>query len=538
MELLRAEHLSFSYENGHSVIRDISFSVQSREFIIVCGETGCGKTTLLRLLKQELKPKGVFDGEVYFNGTAYTQLDEKTAACSVGFVMQNPDSQIITDKVWHELAFGLESIGLKNDVIKRRIAETACFFGLEDLINKSIFELSGGQKQMLNLAAVMIMQPKLLLLDEPTAQLDPISRKAFLNILHEVNREFHTAVMIVEHNLDGILELCDRLMVLEEGQILYNDTPQKVCQRLDCKKNIFRLMPSAVQITAPLCRENEDCALTAKTAVPLIERHTQVKPITLLPSSKLSTPLFSFKDIWFRYEEKGTDILKGLSLDLCENEILFVLGGNGSGKSTFLNIAAGIYREYSGKIRLYGKKLTAYKNQSLYKDCLAFLPQDVTTVFVKDSIREDLQTVNAEKEIYGLDISAFLDRHPYDLSGGEQQLCAFVKVLATKPKILLLDEPTKGADAVLKGRIADILLRLKAEGLTLLVVSHDTEFAALCADRCALLFNGEIVSVDEPHRFFAKNHFYTTPTNKVMRSFDENIITVKEAVKACGIYDD
>lgn len=537
MELLRAEHLNFSYTDGHTIIQDISFSVQSGEFIIVCGETGCGKTTLLRLLKQELRPKGILNGEVYFNGIAYTQLDTKTSVCSVGFVMQNPDSQIITDKVWHELAFGLESIGLENDVIKRRIAETACFFGLEDLINKNVSELSGGQKQLLNLAAVMIMQPELLLLDEPTAQLDPISRKTFINILHEVNREFHTAVIIVEHNLDGILELCDRLMVLGNGRLLHDDTPQAVCRLLDHEKNIFHFMPSAVQITATLCQENEDCVLTAKEAVPFIERHTQVKPMQLLPSPKLSRPLFSFKDIWFRYEEKGTDVLKDLSLDLYENEILFVLGGNGSGKSTFLNIAAGIYRGYSGKIHLYGRKLTAYKNQSLYKNCLAFLPQDITTVFVKDSIEEDLQTVHAEKEIYGLDISEFLDRHPYDLSGGEQQLCALVKVLATKPKVLLLDEPTKGADAVLKKQIADILLRLKTEGITLLIVSHDTELAALCADRCALLFNGEIVSIDEPHRFFAQNHFYTTPTNKIMRFFDENIITVKEAIKACGICD-
>ncbi len=537
MELLRVEHLNFGYTNGHTVIHDLSFSVQTGEFVVICGETGCGKTTLLRLLKQELTPKGLLNGEVYLNGTPYAQLEEQTVACDIGFVMQNPDSQIITDKVWHELAFGLESIGLENDIIKRRIAETACFFGLEDLINRNVSELSGGQKQMLNLAAVMIMRPKLLLLDEPTAQLDPISRKAFLNILHEVNREFHTAVIIVEHNLDDILALCDRLVILENGQILDNDTPQAVCQRLDRKKSAFQLMPSVVQLTSSLCQKGETCALTAKAAVPFIEQHTKVQPLTLLPMKKLSKTLFSFKDIWFRYEEKGTDILKGFSLDLCENEILFVLGGNGSGKSTLLNIAAGLYKTYSGKIRLYGKKLTAYKNQSLYKECLAFLPQDVTTVFVKDSVREDLQTVHAAPKIYGLNIEAFLDRHPYDLSGGEQQLCALVKVLAAKPKILLLDEPTKGADAVLKKQIANILLHLKAKGMTLLVVSHDTEFAALCADRCALLFNGEIASIDEPHRFFAKNHFYTTPIHKIMRFFDEKIITVEEALKACGVHD-
>lgn len=534
MELLRAEHLTFSYGNM-PILRDISFEVQAGEMVAVCGETGCGKTTLLRLLKRELRPKGMMSGNVYLNGTAYEQLDDKTAACAVGFVMQNPDSQIITDRVWHELAFGLESIGLENAVIKRRIAETASFFGLEDIINQNVSELSGGQKQMLNLASVMIMQPKLLLLDEPTAQLDPVSRKSFLNILHEVNREFHTAVMIVEHQLDGILEMCRRLMILENGQLAYNDTPQAVCRQIDRAKKSFRLMPSAVQITVPLC-QGKDCALTASTAIDLIQKNIQVKPLVLDVPQHSSRIIYSFKELWFHYEPKGADILKGFSLDLYENEILFVLGGNGSGKSTFLNIAAGIYKPYSGKIRLSGKKLTAYKNQALYRECLAFLPQDVTTVFVKDSIGEDLQTIHAEKEIYGLDISAFLDRHPYDLSGGEQQLCALVKVLSTKPKILLLDEPTKGADAILRRQIADILVRLKAEGMTLLVVSHDTEFAALCADRCALLFGGEIVSADEPHRFFSKNYFYTTQTNRIMRGFDEKIITEKEALEACG-YD-
>lgn len=533
MELLKVENITFSYNNCPPILKDVSFKINSGEFVVVCGETGCGKTTLLRLLKRELKPNGHFDGRIYYKGITQNELKDEVSICEIGFVMQNPDSQIITDKVWHELAFGLESLGMDSSSIKHRIAEISCYFGIEDLIDKNIYELSGGQKQLLNLASVIAAQPKLLILDEPTAQLDPITRNTFLNTLKKINRDLSVAVIIVEHSLDGLLEICDRMIVMQDGGILYNDTPQTVCSIIDRRLAIFDAMPSSVKVLSRFCQKNDLCPLTSKDAIKFIENHITVTPIQLVSSPKTQNIIFEFKDIWFGYGKNSKEILKGLSLSLYENEILFILGGNGAGKTTFLNIAAGIYTGYAGKIKLFSKKLKAYKNQTLYKNNLALLPQDISTIFVKDTVQEDLDTVGAKACAYGFDISHLTDKHPYDLSGGERQLCALIKVLASNPKILLLDEPTKGADAGLKHRIADILVALKAQGLSMIIVSHDTELAAMCADRCALLFNGEIVAENEPHTFFSQNSFYTTPTNKIMRSFDSRIITTEEAVISC-----
>lgn len=533
MELLKVENLTFSYNNRPPILKNVSFKVNTGEFVVICGETGCGKTTLLRLLKRELKPNGHFDGKIYYKGISQNELKDEVSICEIGFVMQNPDSQIITDKVWHELAFGLESLGTDDSAIKHRIAEISCYFGIEDLIGKNIAELSGGQKQLLNLASVIAMQPKLLILDEPTAQLDPITRSTFLDTLKKINRDLSVAVIIVEHCLDGLLEMCDRMIVMQNGSILYNDAPRNVCRAIDRNLAVFDTMPSPVKILSRFCQEGDLCPLTSKEAVEFIENNITITPAQITAVQKSSNTVFEFKDIWFKYEASGKEILKGLSLNLYENEILFVLGGNGAGKTTLLNIASGLYAGYGGKVKLFGKKLKTYKNQTLYKNNLALLPQDITTVFVKDTVQEDLDMVGAEAHAYELDVSHLLNRHPYDLSGGERQLCALIKVLASKPKILLLDEPTKGIDAGLKHKMANILVSLKSQGLSVMIVSHDTEFAAMCADRCALLFNGEIVAEDEPHGFFSRNSFYTTPTNKIMRSFDSRIITTEEAVVSC-----
>lgn len=531
MKQLTVQNLSFSYSK-EKILDNISLNISKGEFVTLCGKTGCGKTTLLRLLKRELQPKGKLDGEILYNNIPLEKLDEKSSVCKIGFVMQNPDSQIITDKVYHELAFGLESLGLENSVIKRKIAETACYFGIEDLFYKSIHELSGGQKQLLNLASITAMNPELMILDEPTAQLDPIARENFFNTLKKLNRDLSITIIITEHSLEDILPMTDRLLVLENGKLIYNSSPEKIFTIYKANSYLFKSMPSAVRISAPFLKQNEPCPLTTKSLIKLISEKLTVKPIAIPKKNHSKNAILKLKDVSFRYNKDSADILHDLSLELFENEILFVLGGNGAGKTTFLNTVAGLLKYRTGSIKLFGKKLNSYKDKTLYKNNLALLPQDVKSVFAKDTVKEELAETGAKPTDYDFDITHLLEKHPYDLSGGEQQLCTLIKLLASKPKILLLDEPTKGADSILKQKIADILLKLKSSGISMIIVSHDIEFAASCADRCAMLFGGEIISEGEPHEFFSQNSFYTTTTNKIMRSFDKNIITVDEAISS------
>lgn len=528
---LEIQGLSFSYSDK-KILDNISLTISKGEFVTLCGKTGCGKTTFLRLLKRELQPKGKLSGRILYNKIPLEMLDEKSSVFKIGFVMQNPDSQIITDKVYHELAFGLESLGLDNATIKRKIAETACYFGIEDLFYKNIYELSGGQKQLLNLATVTAMNPELMILDEPTAQLDPIAREGFLNTLKKLNRDLSVTIIIAEHSLEDILTISDRLIALEDGKIIYNASPKMVCQTAKKSSHFFKAMPSAVRLSAPFLKENEPCPLSTKETVQYISEKLTFKPIEIPKRTHSKNVVLSLNDVSFRYRKDSADILHYLSLDLFENEILFILGGNGAGKTTLLNTAAGLIKHRTGSIRILGKKLSCYKDKTLYRNTLALLPQDVKAVFAKDTVAEELSETSASPDSYGFDISHLLEKHPYDLSGGEQQLCALIKILAGKPKILLLDEPTKGADSSMKQKIAENLLKLKESGISMMIVSHDIEFASSCADRCAMLFGGELISEGEPHEFFSQNSFYTTAVNKIMRGFDKRIISVDEAVSS------
>ena len=528
MELLKIENLTFTYPKMLSpAIKGLNLTVNEGEFVAVCGATGSGKSTLLRLLKRELSPLGEINGNIYYKGTEISDLDTKISASKIGFVMQNPEQQIVTDKVWHELSFGLENLGLDQKEIALRVCEMASYFGIEAWFEKSVSELSGGQKQLLNLASVMAMHPDVLILDEPTAQLDPIAATDFINTLKKLNTDFSLTVIIVEHRLEEVIPICDRLIVLKDGSVTHNGNPRKIIEKLDNNDYIISAMPSSVRLYHSLSGEG-DCPLTVREGKRFLQDNFSNEIISL-PTAEYEhreNYALQFKEVFFRYERDLPDVLKGVNLDVFENEIFCILGGNGSGKTTTLNATAGLIKPYSGNIKIFGKKIKDYKNQTLYKNCLSMLPQDVGTVFLKNTVREELSS--AETEELPFDISCLFDKHPYDLSGGEQQLVALAKVLATKPKLLLMDEPTKGLDADKKSQIISILRQLKLKGVTVVIVTHDVEFAAECADRWALFFRGNIVSVDTPAEFFGGNRFYTTAASRMSRGIYEKAVTIEQ----------
>ena len=547
MEILHLENVSFRYPKAAvNALDGVSFSVQSGEFVVVCGASGCGKTTLLRLLKRALAPAGERSGEICYRGTAQSALPERTEAGEIGYVLQNPDSQIVTDKVWHELAFGLENLGLPTEVIRRRVGEMASYFGIQELFRSDTDALSGGQKQLLNLASVMVMQPRLLLLDEPTGQLDPIAASDFIATLRKLNSELGLTILLVEHRLEEVFPIADKVLLMDGGHVLLYDTPRAVGQKLGAEHPMQLSLPSAVRIYNALGIDDV-CPLTVREGRDFLERHfPPAEPTDDADASYAHNDevALEMKNVFFRYERSLPDVLRGASLCVYKGEFYCLLGGNGTGKTTTLNVLAGLNRAYRGKVRIAGRPIGDYKNGALYRGNLALLPQNPQTVFVRDCLRDDLVELleaqgvakdEREKRIAAvaekLGIVPLLDKHPYDLSGGEQQKCAIAKMLLLEPKILLLDEPTKGLDAHAKQVLRGVLQALKADGITILMVTHDVEFAAENADRCALFFDGEVLSADVPERFFAENNFYTTAANRWARSFWKNAVTCKQVVE-------
>ncbi len=529
MEILTVENLSFTYpESKRATLSDINFSVKKGEFVTLCGGTGSGKTTLLRMLKPELTPLGKSEGAVRYFGKELSRITAERSAAEIGYVMQSPEQQIVTDTVLHELSFGLENLGIKQNVMKRKIAETASYFGISQWIDKKTDELSGGQKQLLNLASVMIMSPKLLILDEPTAQLDPVSAEEFIGILKKINSELGVTIIISEHRLEGILPISDKLLIIEEGRKLYYDAPRSAAGAIGDNRKILEAMPASVRMYHMTGGETE-CPLDIKEGKEYIEkRYGSTRKIYPISEKKPGNRVLSVRNVSFRYSRNENDILSDVNLDIYENEIFCILGANGSGKTTLLSVIAGLLCPYEGKTEIKGKNIKKYRNGELYNHCLAYLPQDAQTLFLKNTVTEELEGADARIIEMFSDIDRIEKMHPYDLSGGEQQLLALAKILSAEPKILLLDEPTKGIDAQGKKRLTAILKKFKEEGVTVIAVTHDTEFAAECADRCALSFAGEIVSAEETHRFFAENSFYTTPTSRMVRDIAENVITPEE----------
>lgn len=535
MEILKVENLSFSYPNAdHKTLCNISFSVEAGDFVALIGATGSGKSTLMRLLKRELAPIGNLEGHILYNGCEQSQMPDYISACKIGYVMQRPEQQIVTDKVWHELAFALENMGLPQDVIRRRVAEMASYFGISEWFERDVNELSGGQKQLLNLASVMVMQPDILLLDEPTSQLDPIAANDFLNTIYKLNQDMGLTIILIEHRLEEALPMADRVLVLEDGSLLLEQAPHTACEQLRSHPTLLSAMPGAVRLFHSL-QADGNCPITVREGRRFLRTCTtnKIRCIDECVSARPTESALEFKNVYFRYGREYSDVLRGLNLRVGIGEVFCFLGANGSGKSTLMKIASGLRKPYSGSVRIFGKKLQDYKGQSLYQGQVSMLPQDAQTVFLKNTVREELQEVKADLSALPYSLDHLLERHPYDLSGGEQQLVAIAKVLASKPRLLLLDEPTKGVDAHTQKAILKIISDLKRDGITIIIVTHDVEFAARCADRCALFFRGEIVSEDNPSRFFDENSFYTTTANRICRGWYEGVATVENATELC-----
>lgn len=567
MALFTIKDLTFTYPSREvPALKQIGLTVDSGEFITLCGKSGCGKSTLLRHLKTVLAPHGKLEGEILFDGKPLNKVNQREQASRIGYVLQNPDQQIVTDTVWHELAFGLESLGYDRQTIRLRVAEMASFFGIQGWFMRKVSELSGGQKQLLNLASIMAMQPDALILDEPTSQLDPIAAGDFLETVKRINREIGTTVILSEHRLEEVLPMSDRAVVLDKGTLLLDDTPEKAGRKLaQWNHEMFLAMPSPMQIYAGLARagmtENVPCPITVREGRKWLSgilknhelrcRKNEIPKQYSQPKGKIygekeENPVIELRDVWFRYDRNEPDVVKDLSLKVFQGQFHCIVGGNGTGKTTALSLISGLHKAYRGKVFLMGRELSKIPKHELYQGLLGVLPQNPQSLFVEKTVELDLLEIldqsfisqqsklDKVKEIARLvEIEDLMQMHPYDLSGGEQQRAALGKILLLEPEILLLDEPTKGIDNHFKAKLAEILNNLRAKGITVVMVSHDIEFCARYGDLCSMFFDGGIVSTNTPGEFFSGNSFYTTAANRMSRHLFPGAVTSREVIELC-----
>lgn len=568
MALFKIEEFSFKYsDQTRDVLKQIDLEIEEGSFVTICGKSGCGKTTLLRQLKPILSPYGHSEGRIFFKGEPINQLDQRTQVMKLGYVLQNPEQQIVTDKVWHELAFGLESLGYDTQTIRLRVAEMASFFGITHWFYRSVHELSGGQKQLLNLAAVMVMQPEVILLDEPTAQLDPIAAKNFIEMLRRIHTELGITIILSEHRLEDVLPLTDKLVVMEQGKILASGSVEEVGTGLaQSAHELFRAMPTAFKVAWEVEHGKQNHVITVGEGRRWLRewklRNQAMPHEAASPKANLSEMpeirgegsrknefkenktkeneainLLQLKEVYFRYEKNSEDTLKAVSHTFHKGRIHAIVGGNGTGKTTTLTIIAGLNKPYRGKAQ-WKEKVSR----------IMMLPQNPTDLFELATVREELREMlleNHNKErnksdetllkklISELELEALLDMHPYDLSGGQMQSVALAKILLLRPEVLLLDEPTKGLDEPFKMKLGKLFRKLASDGITIIMVSHDLDFCAEYSDECALFFDGSVISSGETKHFFLGNSFYTTAANRMSTGIIEGCVTSEEVTRVC-----
>ena len=555
--VLSCEHVSFCYpRQTDNAIEDISFSIGEAELVVLCGQSGCGKTTLLRHFKKNQIPFGTGSGKLYYRGSDLETMDDRESAARIGFVGQNPDTQLVTDKVWHELAFGLENLGVPGEQIRRRTAEIAQYFGMESWFRRPVSELSGGQKQLLNLASVVIMQPDVLLLDEPTAQLDPIGTGRFLDTLRRLNRDLGTAVLSSEQRLEEVVPMADRVLIMHQGHLVADAVPGQCAAKLEAYERdhnealpIASAMPVAVRVwKACHYRDEANSPVSIRQGKSWLADHVRKtgqpgEPIKSAVSDRhpchtakravSETALFVDR-LCFGYQ-KDQRVLEDFTMRVPKGMLYAVVGGNGSGKSTALKAIMGICKPRRGNVKAAGKiRFLAQNPKSLFTELTA--AEELMAMLLPENggagLKEADRTQRVGEMLSYLELTAQREQNPMDLSGGQQQRLALGKLLLTEPDILLLDEPTKGLDGAFKEKLAEFLKDLCSKGKTVVLVSHDMEFCARYADQCGLLFDGQLISEGETRAFFRENVFYTTAAQRMSRGVCGDCLLAEDIVRA------
>jgi energy-coupling factor transport system ATP-binding protein len=530
----------YSYPGAdRPALNQVSFDLSEGEFVLVCGPSGGGKSTLLRAING-LVPHfhgGSWQGDVTVAGLNTRVTPPRDLAAHVGFVFQDPDAQFVVELVEDELAFAMENAGLPHHIMRRRIEEALDQVEIAHLRHRVITTLSGGERQRVAIAAALTVQPRILLLDEPTSQLDPHTAEEVLTALHKLNADLGLTIVLSEHRLERVVQYVDRMLWIDATPA-GGATPL----RLGPPREVLATMPTPPALAAvarlldwellPLTIK-EGRRLVAASPLPAAAPDPAPRPAAgppLLEASQLSASY------------GGAPALRKVDFSLSGGEIVAVMGRNGAGKTTLLRHLVGLSQPERGRVTLRGQPIAGRKVESLARE-IGYVPQNPGDMLYHETLAEELaftlrnhglaaDAARIERTLAALGIAHLADHYPRDLSGGEAQRAALAAILVAEPAILLLDEPTRGLDYAAKHSLAAILQAQAAAGRGIVLVSHDVEFVALCADRVVLLGEGEVVVAGAPVEVLGDSLLFSTQVGKLFPG--TGWLTVADVAAALG----
>ncbi|NMC61099.1 MAG: ABC transporter ATP-binding protein [Candidatus Methanofastidiosa archaeon] len=549
--MIRFKDFSFFYPDSLKPSLDrINVKIEEGEFLVISGPSGGGKSTFLRSING-LIPNfygGKISGEVLVHGRNASETPTNQMSELVGMVFQDPENQLISNHVEREIAFGMENLCFPNDLMKKRIEEALDAVNISRLRNRITSELSGGQKQKVAIASALAMHPSILLLDEPTSELDPRSAEEVLNVIEKINDELGLTILLVEHRLERVIHHVDRILMIDGGKLIYDGSPRNI--KSEHIENWKVGLPPVTRLSLNFKdRLNNGIPLTVK------EARLSLKGVLSNPKNKISWERknssdrisFSMEKVFFSYDGEK-DVLKNISLNVYEGDMIALMGKNASGKTTLVKLMNGLIKQRKGKVLLFGKKIGDYSIDDLIKK-VGIVFQDPNLHLFNDTVQEEvafvLRNLEMEEKLIDKKVEEILRRfkiyqyrniYPHDLSGGERQRVALASVLVSEPEILILDEPTRGMDYYLK---RELISYLREKAKTVIMVTHDVETAAEFADRVILLSEGNIISDGNKRDVLSKALLFSPQINRLVQPYTkygipDDTLTVEEILEVIG----
>lgn len=551
MSAIKIKDLTYYYPGAKKAsLEKINLEIPEGQFVLVVGGSGSGKSTLMRAISG-LIPSfygGTYTGEVWLDNQEISQLDRNSLAHKAGMIFQDPESQLVMTSVEQEIAFGLENLGLKNGLMKRRVMEVSSALALSDYLQSFIPELSGGQKQKVALASVMAMQPDILLLDEPTSQLDPVAGEEIFNMIRRLNEENGITVVLVEQRLERCFHLADRILVMDKGEIIYDHHGLATISYWVKKKNtpfippLAKLFAGAGYAQIPVTVKQGRDILRSLSWPEGFDYTSLNNPEVINDAADLNQNsdtednLMDIENLWFTYPD-GEEALKGLNLTIKKGDFIALIGENGAGKTTLLKSMNGLLKPSRGLIKFNGQDTKDQAVEDLAVS-ISYLSQDPNDYLFLPTVRQEiiftlknlgLRDDGISKELLTrLKLSGYEDLNPRDLSTGERQRVALAAVLVTKPKLLLLDEPTRGLDYLLKEELGQILLELQQSGTSIVMITHDIEFAAEYAENIVLMAEGTIIDQGSKYEILSNSTFYSPQISKLLHNIADGVVTLEQ----------
>jgi len=553
--LIRIEGLTFYYSGAtQPSLQDINLEVNGGEFVLMTGPSGGGKSSLCRCLNG-LIPHfygGKIAGRVEVGGLDTLKHSTKELATRVGMVFQDPENQLVSLDVEREIAFGLENLAFSKNLIAKRIEESLDTLGISDLRHRQLHELSGGEKQKVAIASVLALHPSILILDEPTSELDPKGAEELLSVAMRLNDELGLTVILVEHRLDRVLQYADRLIVLNRGVIAIDG---KVRDVMSSRYQELSQMGIGVPPMIRLVQELKDrgigiegTPLTVKEGRAMLDKafHRASGQFTRSSESNGGKPLVETKRLWHAYPS-GLTALKNVSLSIDEGEFVAIMGRNASGKSTLVKHFNRLLTPTKGRVKIDGIDTKEATIAELARK-VGFVFQNPNDHLFADTVTEEITFTlknlgfgggeiksRTSEMLEKFNLGEYRNHYPRSLSGGEKQRVALASVIAVRPKILILDEPTRGMEYRLKSELIRFLEEYRQQGNTVILVSHDVEMVAECADRVILLSEGKVVVDGEKHEVLSQALLFSPQINRLAQAFarygvPNNILTVDEAL--------